>query len=364
MKINSLRLTNYRNYLNLDLDLNEKINVIYGNNGQGKTNLVEAIAYLSTLKSFRMHKDSVLINKNALFFEIEANIEAFGRKTLLGCRLTSKEKNKFINGNEVERNSDFIGILNTICFTSNDVWMFKDISQRRYFIDSELSKISPSYCYSLNKYQKLLKERNEFLKQKKIDELYLKVLTKVIAEESFLIINKRKEFISKLNEELSKTFKQLSDDNFKLDVNYQTSFSNVNSVKDIYEKYEKNFEKDILKQVTQIGVHLDDVQVKINGEDIQVFGSQGQQRLAAIALKLSLVKVVERRSGEKPIIIFDDMMSDLDENKRKRLLSSLSQDMQVFITTANVTDIEGFINILDATYYLIEQGSVVDIERK
>lgn len=364
MKINHLKLRNYRNYLELDLKLNDKINVIYGDNGQGKTNLVESIAYLSTLKSFRMHKDSSLINNDSTFFLIEARIERLGRETTLGCQLSPKEKKKLVNGAEVERNNDFIGILNTICFSSADVWMFKDISERRNFIDSELSKISPSYSYSLSKYQKLLKERNDLLKQVNLDQLYLKVLTKAMCDESLIIIDKRKEFIIKLNEEFKREFSNLSNDENKVEINYQSKFSHVKSLEDIYKKYEKHFEIDLIKQVSQIGVHLDDIQILINGEDIQVYGSQGQQRLAAIALKLALAQVVEKRSGEKPVIIFDDMMSDLDENKRSRLLSSLSQDVQVFITTANVTDVKEFIKIKDTTYYRIEQGLIVDIERK
>jgi DNA replication and repair protein RecF len=359
MRINSLSLLNYRNYDSLKIVFHENLNVIYGKNGQGKTNLVEAIAYLSTLKSFRLHQDSDLIKQNTFFFSIEAKMTIANRNSLLRCNYSSKEKKMYYNQNEVNKVREFIGISNTVTFASSDIFLFKDNpKRRRYFIDSELSKISPSYLYSLLKYQKLLKERNELLKLDNINKVHLNVLTNLLSQQVLMIITKRIDFLKLLETKVTKKYQEYSEEKNQITLRYLTDFAENSSIKDITAKYEESLEKDIYRKVTQIGPHKDDLQVCIDSKDIEIYGSQGQQRLAAIALKFALVEVVENQIGENPIVIFDDVMSDLDENKRKKLLSSLTNKMQVFITSANVNEIKKFINGENLNYYLVENGSI------
>jgi DNA replication and repair protein RecF len=359
MKVTNLSLINYRNYETIKIAFHENLNVIYGNNGQGKTNLVEAIAYLSTLKSFRMHSDSDLIKQNAVFFSIEAKMIIGNRNSSLKCVYSSKEKKMYYNQNEVNKVREFVGISNAIIFASTDIFLFKDNpKRRRYFIDSELSKISPSYLYSLLKYQKLLKERNELLKKEKIDMIQLNVLTNLLAQQVYTIVTKRIEFLKLIEAKISKKYQEYSEGNQAISLKYVTDFVENISISSIEKKYAEYVEKDIQRKVTLLGPHKDDLQVLIDGKDIEIYGSQGQQRLTAIALKFALVEVVNDQIGENPIVIFDDVMSDLDEKKRQKLLSSLNNKMQVFITTANVNEISKFIAVKNLNYYLVENGSI------
>ena len=356
MILKSLYLNNFRNYDELEVNFHENLNVIYGNNGNGKTYLVEAIVYLSNLKSFRGVSDSNLIKFNKDNFVIKSNIELEKENKKLKVTYYENKRHLFLGVNEIKKSLDFIGNLNAIVFSPSDVSLFSDIpDRRRKFLDQELSKLSPSYLYSLSQYKNLLKEKNILLKENNIDGLYLDILTNKLASLSDYIISKRIEFIKNIKKYVNDIFKTLYNDfDIELDILYKSYKNDENKSINYFLEVK---DKEIEKQKTLIGPHLDDFKVLLNNEDISLFGSQGQNRLAILSIKLGLLKFINESNYENAIVVLDDVLSELDINKRRSLLNLLSSSNQVFITTANKSDVEN-IGIKNVQYYEIVNGKI------
>lgn len=338
MRVNKIRLADYRNYLYSNLILYPGINVLYGLNGQGKTNFIEAINYISSLKSFRGNSDEELIRNNEKGFLIEIETTIKNRLQNLKVVYNEGSKKLWVDENETKKNSEFNEIFNVLVFSPLDVTLFIDVpDRRRRFIDKELSKISPSYTFALNRFKSILKERNVILKEHG-DELYLEVLTKQLGELSDFLIDKRLEFINELQGFAQIIFKNLyADENIKLTLDYQTFRKEGKSS---FDYFINNLQEDRLKEKTTIGPHYDDLIVSINGLDISKYGSQGQQRLAILAMKLGLLDVYEKANEDKAVVILDDVLSELDEIKRRKIFSYFNDDYQVLITTANLEDVK------------------------
>jgi len=356
MILKSIYLKNFRNYDELELNFHKYLNVIYGENGNGKTNLVEAIIYLSNLKSFRGVNDNNLIKFDENNFIIKSLVEQKSENKKLKITYVDNKRHLFLGINEIKKSYDFIGNLNAIVFSPSDVSLFYDVpDRRRKFLDQELSKISPSYLFTLSQYKNLLKERNILLKEKNIDSLYLDILTSKLASLADYIVSKRIEFIENIKKYVNDIFKTLYNDfNIELDILYKTYKKDENkSLKYFLE----SFEEDKEKQKTTIGPHLDDFKVCLNGQDISMFGSQGQNRLAILSIKLGLLKFINESNYENAIVVLDDVLSELDIKKRKNLLSFLSENNQVFITTANKKDVED-IGLNKIKYYEVINGNI------
>ncbi|MDD3383364.1 MAG: DNA replication/repair protein RecF [Bacilli bacterium] len=340
MKINKLKLLNFRNYKKLETTFQDGTTLIIGNNGRGKTNIVEALYFLSILKSFREEDSKTLIKNGEDFSTIEIEVENKITRVNLKIILNKKGKQMFINGNRVKKNSDFVGKINVISFVPKDAFLFKELPKiRRDFIDDEISKLSPSYNMAIGDYIKILKERNELLHQNPIDEVLFEILTRKMTILSVEILKRRYSFIKELNSMILPIFQKIAKEDMKLELLY-SSFVSEKEISEeiIYEKIISRKNEDFQKQTTLIGLHKDDFIGLINGKDISKYASQGQQRLSVIALKLALIDYVQAQLNERPIIILDDVLSELDNVRQINLLDYLNGNNQLFITTASLDE--------------------------
>lgn len=352
MIIKNLTLRNFRNYDFAKVEFSPKLNVIVGENGAGKTNLVEAIYFLSLARSFRTSETSDLIKNKRQFSEIEASVEQDTIKKDIVALLTSSSKKFSCNGKPIRKISDLSKLINVIVFEPKDTLMFSDSPLvRRNYLDINLSKKSTIYLENLMVFEKLLRERNAILKSEMIDNVQLKVVTEQMIDVEETICKYRQAYISEINNVLSKLITKLKGENqsaklvyypfCKVDEDFKTTCARL---------YVKNEESDIKHKMTQIGIHREDMKMILNGKDISAQGSQGENRIAVIALKVAPYFLIEEKS-KKPIVILDDVMSELDEDHKQRLLTFVKDLEQVFITTTKT-------NINDASIYEVSEHNV------
>lgn len=362
MKIRKIKLTNFRNYSSLDLTLNESMNIFYGNNGQGKTNLVEAIYFTSLLKSFREDeiKPLIKLGSESSIIEIEALIN--GQRNKFKVILGKRSKKMMINNKEIKKVSDFVGQLNVVSFIPKDVFLFQaSPKERRDFIDDEIIKLSPSYSLAFADYTKLVKERNEIFKTLKPDMILLEVINKQLAKLSVEILTRRYKFIDNLNQELVVVFEQLTNTKSKFNIKYH-SFVHEKEIdeKTILSKIHEKQKDDMIRQTTSIGPHRDDYSAEMDKQDISQYGSQGQQRVAVIATKLALINLIFKQIGEQPIVVLDDVLSELDINRQSNVINYFKNQHQLFITTANLNKkILDFKNKNDADLFKVESSKII-----
>ena len=341
MIVKEIRLRNYRNFDKFHIVFNPKMNVITGQNGQGKTNLLESLIFLSTTHSHRIQDDQKLIqtgkelaNIDCLYFdEIEYRI---------GSVIYQKGKSLLLNKQPVSKSSDFIGLLNVILFSPSDINIFEQSPrERRKLINLEITKVNKRYLNSLNNYQKLLKERNLSFKREKIDMVYLNVIEDKMIENQLVILNERYKFVSIINSKINDYLKKLMDTDVSIFVEY------VGCVKDdedeikkenLKNMYKQNFDKDRFNQMTNMGIHRDDLMFWINGENVNDVASQGQRRLVIMALKLSLINYIKEKTGKTPILLLDDVLSELDIDKQRNLLNCIDENIQTIITTSVLSE--------------------------
>lgn len=337
MFIEKLILSNYRNYLRETFDFVDGVNVISGNNAQGKTNAAEAIFYLCTGWSPRVSRDKQVINRNAN----SARIEAFARSSLgkvsVSVDFFDKESKKIcVNGVPVQKTGELLGNINSVMFDPQQLKLVQESPEdRRRFMDLALSQTDRKYFYALQKYRKILQQRNVLLKDPD-KELALSTLpvwdeqSSAVAAE---IVFARNEFIGRIKPLCEKAHSDITGGEEKLEVFSESGFSgSVQEIKDALKaEYLKNMEKDIEAGFTTAGPHRDDIKIKINGYDARVYGSQGQQRTAALSLKIGELGVFKQKFGEYPVLILDDAMSELDSARKERLLSMLD-GVQTIVT--------------------------------
>lgn len=340
MILESLKLTDYRNISNLECLFDPKINVIYGLNGQGKTNLIESIDFLSSLKSFRNDPTESLVKLESKFAVIEARFKEMSIKYHARLVLSLNGTKIKFNNQDLKRNSDFIGLINVITFSPSDVSLFKDSpKRRREFIDDEISKMSPTYYHLLLEYKKILKERNELLKQDEFDKLYFEVITKKYAELNVEIMKKRYQFIDNLNVILEPKFKEVSKIEKEVLIRYETYLEKEQiTFENVYKKIKEAYESDLKYRATQVGIHHDDLRFLMDNNDVATFASQGQSRLCIIATKLALLDVSYKQTGSRAIVVFDDVLSELDKVRQTQILNHVPKENQIFITTAQTKE--------------------------
>lgn len=341
MEITNLKLLNFRNFDKLDLNFSKNKNIIIGNNGVGKTNIVESIFVLALTKSFRTNEDELLVNENSDFYKIEGTIKS---NFVNNYKIIYQEKNKVIkiNNNKINKFSDYISNINVILFSINDLKLIKDTpSTRRKLINLEISQLNNDYITYLNYYNKILKQRNTYLKSlynKVINYDYLDIIDNQLIDYGIKIYEIRNEFIIKINDILSKIYISLG--GFEgLYINYKNDYMNK-SLEDIKKDYKNNVNKDISLGSTQIGIHRDDFIFSMNNKDIKNFASEGQQKNAIIAFKLSELNIFFEIKKEYPILILDDLFSELDLKKIENILNYLSENIQTFITTTDLKKIK------------------------
>lgn len=331
MLITNIKLKNFRNYKELNLELSNGINIFYGDNAQGKTNIIESI-YLSAIgKSFRTNKDNELINFNEKYSEIIINYSKKDRNGKIKIELSDK-KNIYLNDIKLKKLSELLGNINIVIFTPEDINILKDgPSSRRRFLDIMIGQLRPNYIYILNNYNKVLDQRNNYLKQIKYEnksEELLEIWDEKLAEYGEKIFNYRNEFFEKIKNKIEKIHNNITEDKEKIKLEYLSSCENKNYFLNILKNNKKI---DIIKGYTNKGIHRDDFMVYINNTLVNIYGSQGQHRTAMLSLKKAELEVIKDDIGEYPILLLDDFMSELDEKRRNNFLQSI-EDMQVIIT--------------------------------
>ncbi|WHH57245.1 DNA replication/repair protein RecF [Petroclostridium sp. X23] len=366
MYVGNLKLYNYRNYTSVDIDFSKSINIIYGNNAQGKTNILEAIYLFATGRSHRTSKEKELIR----FGQDFANIKlSFLNEDQLNCgeMILSQNQKKKIKINEVPINKigELMGFFNAVMFSPEDLNLIKEgPSQRRRFLDICISQMRPAYFYNLQQYIKVLDQRNNLLKKiNKNKSLYetLFIWDEKLIEYGSKIILYRVSFINKLKEVARKIHENITRDMEDLDIEYMPNVrienaAQISDIKKIFkESLNKNISREIDMGITLTGPHRDDINFKINSVTVKNFGSQGQQRTVVLSLKMAEMEFMKEDKGEYPVLLLDDIMSELDIHRQDYIIRNIS-DKQVIITC---TDIDRF-NINNHTaVYKIENGNVL-----
>ena len=341
MIIQSLELENFRNYGTLSVHFDSRTNILYGEQAQGKTNILEAVYLSATTKSHKGSKDKDLIN----FASEEAHIRTYVVKDGLENRVDmhlrkNKSKGIAINGQKIKKAADLLGLLNVVFFSPEDLSIIKNgPSERRRFVDMELCQLDSVYLHNLNHYNKIVNQRNRLLK-----DLYAKPGLKdtLFLWDSQLvafgqkIIERRNTFISQLNEIIYGLHLKLTGGKEELQIVYEPDVLAL----DFEEKLQKCQERDIRLKQTSIGPHRDDFSFAVGTVDIRKFGSQGQQRTAALSLKLAEIELVKKMTKDVPLLLLDDVLSELDSNRQNYLLNSIGE-LQTIITC---TGLEEFVN--------------------
>ena len=344
MIVKNLKLKNYRNYSNLRIDFCDGLNVIVGANAQGKTNLIEAIYMCSIGKSLRAKFERQTIKWNEDHALISLDVEKKYGKTTIDIILSkSTKKTVRINKIPIKKIGELMGELNAVFFSPDELKLIKESPEdRRRFMDISLSQTSKSYFYLLGKYEKILANRNKLLKLEANKETIIDTLdiwNEQLANVGSKIILSRINFLNLLTPYAVLSHKYLTEEKEELKLEY--SGIKGSTEEEIKQKFldalKKKLEKDLKLCYTTVGPHRDDIKVSINDIDVRTFGSQGQQRTVALSLKLAEIEIIEKQTGEKPILLLDDVLSELDSNRKKRLLK-FCKKTQTFLTC---TDFEG-----------------------
>ena len=351
MYIDSVVLENFRNYENQQINLNKNINIIYGNNAQGKTNILESIFLCAYGKSFRAKKDKELIKFNEEKCKVSISYTKIDREGTIKSEINDK-KIFFVNGVKQNKISDIIGKINVVIFTPDDIEIIKEGPQkRRRFLDMMISSLRPNYLHLLNSYNKILEQRNNYLRQIKFENknpAMLDIWDEQLAEYSFKIYEYRKYFIEKIStsiEDIHSLITKSGKENIKIKY-----ISNSKEKDDFLENLKKSRVIDIKRGFTATGIHRDDFMIYINNRPVSIFGSQGQQRTAILTLKLCELKIVKEEIGDTPILLLDDYMSELDEKRRTSFLENIKGN-QVIITCTDRIDLEN-----ESSIYYVENG--------
>lgn len=372
MYLKNLELKGFRNYNKTEISFTEGVNVFLGENAQGKTNIMESIYFLALARSHRTSKDKELIGWDEEFSRVSGSVETSRTTYPLNIVLSKKGKIAKLNHLEQKRLSNYIGHLNVILFAPEDLSLVKGgPSVRRKFIDMEMGQISAIYLHHLAEYKKILKQRNEYLKKnkydKKFDPVYLEILTEQIATEGAEVLDQRHKFTIQLENWARPIQEEISRSKEILTIHYLSAidFDKISDKKEIYEElldlYKKNQERELEQGTTVIGPHRDDLQFFINDKNVQTYGSQGQQRTTALSVKLAEIELMHEMTGEYPVLLLDDVLSELDDDRQTHLLKTIEDKVQTFITTTSLDGVK--LNLLKTPQvFHVEEGSIEKIK--
>ena len=372
MKLTNLQLQNFRNYESIQLEFTDGVHVFIGENAQGKTNLMESIYALAMTKSHRTTNDKELIGWNKEFATIKGTVEKTATKTNLELQFSKKGKIAKVNYLEQKRLSSYLGNLNVILFAPENLTLVKGSPQnRRKFVDMELGQMSSLYLYDLVEYNRVLKQRNTYLKQlaikKKQPDEYLEVLSEMLSELASKIVFHRLDFMKQLEALAIPIHDQLSLGREKFSVSYQATIPledglTPSQMKEIYmNQFKKNQTREADQATTLIGPHRDDLIFYLNEVPVQTYGSQGQQRSTVLSLKLAEIELMKLSTGEYPLLLLDDVLSELDDDRQTHLIKAIENKVQTFITTTSLDGIkQQFIN--EPVVIPIEKGTILKTE--
>mgnify|MGYP004458304643 FL=1 len=355
MWINNIKLNNFRNYNNKEIKLHENINVFFGENAQGKTNIIESIFLCSIGKSFRTNKEKELIKFNEEKTLVEINYEKSDRTGNIKIEIGEK-KQVYLNGIKIKKLSELLGNINIVIFTPDDINILKDGPQnRRKFLDIMISQLRPNYMHILSLYNKTLEQRNNYLKQiktEKKDENLLDIWDEKLIDYGIKIYEYRKEFLEKIKNKIKNIHKDITNGREDIEIKY---ISDAITRQTFINELKSRRKLDIIKGFTTKGVHRDDFIIYINKKEVGTFGSQGQNRTAMLSLKLSELQVIYDDIGEYPILLLDDFMSELDSKRRESFLNNI-KDIQVIITCTEKLRLE---NLKYFSYNVID-GDIIE----
>ena len=341
---------NYRNLQQFEVDFDPNVNIFIGQNAQGKTNLLEAIYFLALTRSHRTSNDKELIAFGKDYANVSGHIYKSQIDLSLRVLITTKGKKVWVNRVEQAKLSKYVGQLNAILFSPEDLDLIKGAPNlRRRFMDQEFGQISAEYLYFAGKYKQVLQQKNNYLKQlakgEAHDTMFLEVLSDQLAGVAAEVIVRRFQFLNYLDQYARDAYAHISTSAEKLEVIYRPSVKEISvkdSVEEVYHKVLNNFQKnqklEILKGTTLSGPHRDDIEFELDGKNAHLYGSQGQQRTIALSIKLAEIQLVHQLTDEYPLLLLDDVMSELDHNRQSALLNYIHGKTQTFITT---TDLEG-----------------------
>ncbi len=369
MNIERLQLTNYRNYESLALEFSPKINVFIGENAQGKTNVMESIYVLAMAKSHRTSNDKELIRWEQDYGKIEGVVQKRYGPIPIELTVSKKGKKGKINHLEQSRLSEYVGQMNVVMFAPEDLNVVKGSPQiRRRFIDMEIGQISPVYLHDLLTFQKVLKQRNHYLKTNQgraflASDVMLDVYTEQYIQAAVKIIRKRYEFMELLQAWAEPIHAGISQGKEELLIKYRavsgmsSDWTAAEMAAHLEEKMADAKQREIERGVTLVGPHRDDLQFFVNGYDVQTYGSQGQQRTTALSLKLAEIELIKQETKEAPILLLDDVLSELDDYRQSHLLNTIQGEVQTFVTTTSVDGIHHE-TIQNAKMFHVKQGAI------
>ena len=355
MWIEKININNFRNYKNQEINFSKKINIFYGENAQGKTNIIEAIYLCSMGKSFRTNKDLELIKFKENTAQIEINFQKSDREGNIKMNI-SNNKNILINKIKIKKLSELLGNIHIVIFTPEDINILKGGPQnRRKFLNIMISQLRPNYMHIYNLYKKTLDERNNYLKKIKLEnanEELLEIWDEQLIKYGKIIADYRKEFIEKIKNKIKNIHNNITGNKEDIKIEYITDCLDENKYREFLKERRK---LDIIKGYTTRGVHRDDFQIFLNDLLVNIYGSQGQHRTAMLSLKISELQVIYEEIGENPILLLDDFMSELDEKRRNNFIENI-KDTQVIITCTDKI----LLNDMEAKIFNVKNGEIFE----
>lgn len=357
MKIDNLSLMNFRNYETLNISFGD-LNIIYGLNGSGKTNIIEAIYTLALTKSFRINNDKVMIKKGKIKAKIKGNVLKNGDENTFGVEISNDGKVVTINGEKQDKVSDYVSRINVILFNPSDTRLIDESPMiRRKMLNIEISQIYKEYLVILTNYQRILKQRNFYLRGMYVNgsytNTYLDILTKKLIEYGSIICKYREKFVDNINKYIASNYEKIFGSG-TLKIRYVSTFKNK-SEDDLIKRYKDNYQKELSVGKTLEGIHHDDIVFVLDNNNLKEWGSEGQRKNAIISFKLAEINVINEIKGYYPILILDDLFSELDKEKVTNLLGMLDRNVQTFMTTTDLKNISKKV-IKDAKKFKVNDG--------
>lgn len=363
MIVKSLELSNFRNYQHLSIEFSKGANILYGDNAQGKTNILEGVYLCATTKSHRGSKDRevIMLDQEESHLRMIINRDGIDRKIDMHLK-KNKPKGVAIDGIPIKKSTELFGIINVVSFSPEDLSIIKSgPGERRRFIDMELCQLDRFYLHNLMNYNKVLDQRNNLLKQigfnrSLLDTIY--VWDEQLIEYGKQVVDSRQKFVDELRDVVKDLHSRITCGKETLEIFYEPN----TDVEQFVDRLGKSLERDIILKSTSVGPHRDDLKFQINGIDIRKYGSQGQQRTSALSLKLAEIELVKKRVKDQPILLLDDVLSELDRHRQHQLLDSIA-DIQTIVTC---TGLEEFVTVRSATdnVYKVVNGEVFRQENK
>ncbi len=336
MRIKNLKLKNFRNYENESISFGEGLNVLFGKNAQGKTNCAEAVFYLCTGTSPRCRREKQLIRHGCDCAEISALAEGVYGEIEISAKITESGREVKLNGNKITRNADILGNIYSVFFSPHELRLIQDgPDERRRFLNVSISQLSRPYYVALSRYNKILEQRNNLLKNRDLQLVYetLPVWDEQLCKYAAVIASKRAEFVEMLAPIAAQIHAYITDGAEKLEVSPEKKYKGDEKQlsERLFSELSANYDRDIRLGFTASGPHRDDLDIVIDGSDAKNFASQGQTRTAALSIKLAEVEIFKKLSGEYPVLVLDDVMSELDLPRRKKL-ATRTQGLQTILT--------------------------------